>query len=385
MPAARTPRLASSLLAAGLAIGGCGGGGHAASAGAAPTTIAAASRGGPVPPRTRATSVTFISPDSAFVLGTAPCGHPPCSVILRTRDRGRSWRGLPAPREAVGQFAQRGLWGLRFADARNGYAYGKGFWETADGGRSWQRRAGPAPIVLALEAVQARELVAVSASCLPGQTSCRRGLRLYTRPVSSGTWTVAAKTRTYSTDASIAVHGPAVTAVVGTRLYASRDGGRTFARERAPCAAPGISYGTAVADDGAHAYLVCSGLGGAGSITKYVFRGRGSSWARVGSPPTPGAEQGLSAGSDGAVVVAATGGASWLYRSSDGGDTWRTVVTENDGGQGWADLGFTTRRDGVVIHGPAMRDRTGGGWPGRLLLTDDAGRTWHRVRFRAGG
>ena len=53
---------------------------------------------GPVPARTSATSITFVSPDDAFVLGTAPCAHKPCSVILHTTDRGASWVGTPASR-----------------------------------------------------------------------------------------------------------------------------------------------------------------------------------------------------------------------------------------------------------------------------------------------
>ena len=53
--------------------------------------------GGPVPAGFRAASVTFVSTLEAFVLGTAPCKHAPCTSIVRSRDRGVSWRGLPAP------------------------------------------------------------------------------------------------------------------------------------------------------------------------------------------------------------------------------------------------------------------------------------------------
>jgi photosystem II stability/assembly factor-like uncharacterized protein len=55
---------------------------------------------------------------------------------------------------------------------------------------------------------------------------------------------------------------------------------------------------------------------------------------------------------------------------------WQTAVTEPDGGQGWADLGFTTASDGVVIHGPASK-----GFAGQLMLTQDAGQTWRQVSF----
>jgi len=52
------------------------------------------------------------------------------------------------------------------------------------------------------------------------------------------------------------------------------------------------------------------------------------------------------------------------------------VVTELDGGQGWADLGFTTASDGVVIRGPAAK-----GFAGQLLLIEDGGLTWRQVSF----
>jgi photosystem II stability/assembly factor-like uncharacterized protein len=55
------------------------------------------------------------------------------------------------------------------------------------------------------------------------------------------------------------------------------------------------------------------------------------------------------------------------------------VLTANDGGAGWADLGFTTDADGVVVEGPAASAGTGAGRPGRLLLTQDGGRTWRRT------
>ena len=75
-------------------------------------------------------------------------------------------------------------------------------------------------------------------------------------------------------------------------------------------------------------------------------------------------------------MIATASAASWLYYSGDGAARWQTVVTELDGGQGWADLGFTTARDGVVIHGPAARS-----FAGQLLLTEDGGLTWRRVSF----
>jgi len=57
------------------------------------------------------------------------------------------------------------------------------------------------------------------------------------------------------------------------------------------------------------------------------------------------------------------------------------VNQQDDGGQGWADLGFTTAADGVVVHGPADSDGNSSQRPGQLFLTDDAGTTWYQVSF----
>jgi photosystem II stability/assembly factor-like uncharacterized protein len=85
----------------------------------------------------------------------------------------------------------------------------------------------------------------------------------------------------------------------------------------------------------------------------------------------------IAASVPGHLTIATTSAGSWLYYSADNGRTWRTVVTHPDGGQGRNDLGFTTTRDGLVIHGhPYYGDMLG-----QLLLTGNGGQTWHVVRF----
>jgi photosystem II stability/assembly factor-like uncharacterized protein len=101
----------------------------------------------------------------------------------------------------------------------------------------------------------------------------------------------------------------------------------------------------------------------------------------VGRPPLAGDGGELSAGSDRALIIATASGASLLYRSTDGGRRWTTTLTEDDGGAGWADLGFTTATDGVVVHGPADDSGGTGGRPGELLLTEDGGRRWRTASF----
>lgn len=339
------------------------------------------SKGGPVPPGTEATSVTFISPETGFILGTAPCSRKPCSVILKTTDRGAHWVGLPAPRQAISYPAGPGLWGLRFADAVHGYAFGSGFWQTDNGGGSWRAAPGPARIVYALEAAQAHELVAVGRDCQPAQGGCNDRLALYHETI-GGSWSAAAGLKTFYSDASIAVHGADVWALVGPSLYVSTDGGAAFSTNPQPCPSR-QSQPTSITDDGSHVYLLCTGGAAAGSTQKYVYRtsGPGAAWTLQGKPPLGGDGGQISAGSDSAILIATSSGASLMYRSTDGGRTWSTALTEDDGGAGWADAGFTTSTQAIVVHGPPARDGGADGHPGRLLLSTDAGASWSSLNF----
>src|ERR1700722_16259667 len=89
----------ASVLAAVAAIGiaGCGSVPAQQAAGSASPAASTTARSVSSFSAFAATSVTWVSPDEAFVLGTAPCAHAPCTSIARTLDRGASWAGMPAP------------------------------------------------------------------------------------------------------------------------------------------------------------------------------------------------------------------------------------------------------------------------------------------------
>src|SRR5919204_224219 len=76
-----------------------------------------------------------------WVLGSAPCRTGRCTVVVRTRDGGRTFARagtLPLPTEGTTP-------SLAFADDRNGFAFVPGFdgvlYATHDGGKSWHRQA----------------------------------------------------------------------------------------------------------------------------------------------------------------------------------------------------------------------------------------------------
>jgi len=332
-----------------------------------------------------ATSASFLSPQAGFVLGTAPCRHRPCTVLLGTLDGGRSWHRLAAPAEAVSVAFGSGLWGMRFADPQRGYAYGDGLSSTLDGGSSWQRSSAPARFVVDLAAVQDRELVAVTASCAFGNSDCSDRLTLYHRPLAGGAWQRIGSSGRFAFDESMAVKANVVWVLAGVRLFVSTDGGRTFRSRSEPCPPKFAPFPepAAITDDGPHTYLLCASLGFTGRTAKYIYRTTDTArrWREVGRPPAPGNAGELAAASDRALVIATAGASSWLYRSHDAGRHWNTALTYGDGAEGWVDLAFTTPTDGAVIYGPAHTDGGSSNRPGRLLLTGDGGATWRIARF----
>jgi hypothetical protein len=342
--------------------------------------------GGPVPGGFAATSVTFVSTQEAFVLGTAPCSHAPCTSIVRTLDRGASWRGLPAPVVPLGQpmlTSGPAVWGIRFANPAHGFVFGNGLWETTDGGEHWVQAAAPAGTILSLEVIDG-QVLAVAATCTP-QNGCQSGGILERRPLSGGAWQQVTQVRVTgpATDL-IATQARAAAVLDGSTVVVTTDGGLSTASHPTPCTTPGVAYAQSVAVTGPDSLaLLCAGGAGMGSVDKtvYVSGDLGQHWTQAGAPPRGGDPIGLAGATGAQLVETAASGASFLYYSGDGGAQWGTAYDAGDGGAGFNDLGFTTTSDGVVIHAPARADGNAAGSPGQLLLTSDGGATWQVVNF----
>jgi hypothetical protein len=335
-----------------------------------------------VPAGFAATSVTFVSTQEAFVLGTAPCSHAPCTSIVRTLDRGASWVGLPAPVVPLGQsYSASGpaVWGIRFADPQHGFVFGNGLWETTDGGEHWTQVTGPTGTILSLEVIDG-QVLALATPCTP-QNGCAQTGTLQRRALSGGAWQVVAQV---SDPGSIATQARVAAVLDGTSVLVTGDGGLAFTTHATPCGTPGQLEASSVAvtsSDGLA--LLCAGGAAMGSVQKtvYVSDNLGVSWAKAGTAPFGGDPVAISAGTTAQLIVAAASGASELYSSADGGTSWGTAYQDGDGGVGFNDLGFTSTSDGVVIHGPAMDDGNHQGRPGQLLLTSNGGATWQVVTF----
>jgi hypothetical protein len=337
--------------------------------------------GGPVRVGFRAASVTFASAREAFVLGTAPCKHAPCTSIARTLDRGVSWRGLPAPVAPPGEpYTSTGpaVWGLRFATPEHGFVFGNGLWVTTDGGEHWPAVAYPGGAILSLEIID-HQVLAVTARHGPDGLT---GWTLSRRALGGGPWTRITALASNSGVGGIAAQAGVAAVVDGSSVLVTSNGGLTVTTHATPCPAAGSPFPvvTSVAAQAPRGLaLLCTGQGYTGHTDKtvYVSGDLGATWKLAGHPASAGDGGMIAASAPGHLTIATTSAGSWLYYSADNGKTWRTVVTYPDGGQGWNDLGFTTTVDGVVIHGhPAYGDMLG-----QLQLTDNGGLTWHAVTF----
>jgi hypothetical protein len=359
--------------------------GPATGAPATPTTASTVTvpSGGPVPRGFAATSVTFVSSQEAFVLGTAPCANAPCTSILRTLDRGASWRGLPAPvvplesRQASG--AGPTVWGIRFANPSDGFVFGNGLWATTDGGEHWALVASPGGSIVSLEITDG-QVLALTTVCTPPTACPQKGI-LLRRPLAGGAWQTVA----HVTDpGAIGTQAQVAAVLDGSSVIVTTNGGSSTASHAVPCNQEGIDVAASLAVTGPSGLaLLCAGDAGMGSVTKtvYVSDDLGAHWTKAGSPARGGDPEGISAGSASQFVAAAASGASMLYYSADGGAQWTTAYDEGDGGLGFSDLGFTTATDGVVVYGPVLSDNNAEGRPGRLLLTSNGGASWQPVSY----
>ena len=358
--------------------------GSATAAGTGSATAPASGQpaGGPVPNAFAATSVTVVSPEEAFVLGTAPCSHAPCTSIVRTLDRGASWVGLPAPVVPLGTASGASgpaVWGIRFANASQGFVFGNGLYETTDGGEHWSSVTGPQGSILSLEVIDG-QVLAITAPC-QAQSGCGQSGTLVRRPLSGGSWQVVTR---ISNPRLIATQARVAALLDGNSVLVTTDGGVSYTTHATPCTTEGVAVATSVAVTGPDGLaLLCAGQGAMGSVQKtvYVSGDLGAHWTKAGLPANGGDPFAIAAATPAQLVVAAESGASWLYYSGDSASTWGTAYQAGDGGQGWNDLGFTTTSDGVVVHGPAIQDGNAEGRPGQLLFTSDGGATWQVVHF----
>jgi hypothetical protein len=160
--------------------------------------------------------MSFSAIDAAhwWVLGSVPCGDRNCLSVATTTDGGASFRSLPAPGAPFGpgRNAPPAADQIRFADARDGWAFGPGLYATHDGG--WHWAAIPVPgAVTDLEP----GLGQVFAVVTPTDPACSRTGTCDTSAPAPGLWRAQPGSDGWSPDPAaggvslgLAVHGHSV-------------------------------------------------------------------------------------------------------------------------------------------------------------------------------
>jgi photosystem II stability/assembly factor-like uncharacterized protein len=324
-------------------------------------------------------SVTFVSSEDGFVLGQVACRGTLCYGLAKTVDAGDSWTFVADLPMAPVQ--NQPITKVRFANARDGWAFGPQLWATHDGGVSWHQLA---TTTHAFDVEASAGLVyLLAAGC--STDSCATPAKLLKAAVASDTFAAVAGATPIGNSGQLALHGKAVWVFGGAQgsgpSYLSSTDGVSWQRRANPCpqgTGPSSLAGIAPATTST-VYLLCASDPGAGSETKAVLLstdGGATVHLTAAAPARGGIASGIAAASASVVAVGAQSGASWIYRSGDAGRTWASAFEKGDGGLGIADLGFTTSTQGVAIYGTP-----GNGNPSQLLMTRDAGGTWAPVTF----
>ena len=317
----------------------------------------ASPRGGPVPRDFQPESFTAVSDDAWWVLGSAACSSPPCTSIVRSVDGGRSFVGIPAPRTDR-------VTNLRFADSRDGYAYGTQLWSTHDGGATWtQVSAVPGEVN--------------SLATGDGYVYATGAQGLYRSPVGSDDWTLIHP----GSGGDIWVQGDEVfleDADVngGPRLLSSANDGSSFASLAGPADTVGCSF---VSTGDGVVWAPC-----ATGMLSNVWRSAdgGVHWASLdasgGETGNPQPNSASFAAASGQVAVY---GADALYRTTDGGARWAAVPDFPPAQTEIAYLGFTDPTHGVAIVDSDAPNRES---TATLEITTDGGASYSPVTIPAG-
>jgi len=296
------------------------------------------------------------------------------SWFERTSDGGRHWT---AGRPARGQHQPGAQAGLAFVSARQGWAYGPDLFFTRDGGATW--RAEPAPFLLTGPvAVAGTSTWVVGYACpradCPATVYTTTGVggalrRLSVQPTGTGNVIVMRRpSRTMAWLLLALPHGR-------LRLATTSDAGRSWATRALPCPARDRVGLQLSAPGPGSLWLVCQGTPGAGSVPGVVYRTAdgGRTWRRMG------AENALS-------VYAVSGRAAWavasnasnslVMRTTDGGRTWHTVLSRPDT---YVEAFVAQGPDAAQVIAPVFRAN---GLSFVAYRTSDAGKTWQRAALR---
>jgi BNR/Asp-box repeat len=334
-----------------------------------------------VPPNFAASSVTFVSTTTGWVIGQAGtpghCGPPNpdlCTSVAATDDGGLTWHGVPAPITGAPD-GGTGVSQIRSLDGVSGWAFGPQLYATHDGGQNWKPVPTHGMRVTDLETVNGIAF-AVWARCAgPGAdfaADCTT-FSLYSSAAGSDDWSPVPGVT--GLQASGGAPASAQLVLTGTRGYLMTPGGQLFSGPVSrpthwrtvttllgvpaalPCAPGAAETGghplqAMLASTGPGLVLLCASqaTGNRQAKTLYYSADGGRSWSPAGPAPARGIAMSLSGTPSGPVLVATSSGidVSANAPGASGALTWRTARGATAAG-GYSYVGMTTSDQGVAV------------------------------------
>jgi hypothetical protein len=363
---------------------------------ATPTTAAPP----PVPPNFAASSVTFVSPYTGWVIGQAgtpgQCGPPSaydCTSVAITNDRGRTWHGSPAPVTGAPN-GGTGAGQIRSLDGVNAWAFGPQLYATHDGGHTWTHIRTHLMRVIDLETVNGI-VYAVWARCASAGADFAAGcttFSLYSSPAGHDGWSPVPGAT--GLQASGGTPGAVQLVLTGATGYLITPGGQLFsgpvtspASWRTVTTAAGIPTALpctpGAAETGGHPLRAMLASTGPGLVllcadqatgtrqakTLYYSADGGRTWSSAGSAPARGIAMSLSGSPTGPVLVATSAGIDFSTNApgTTGTLTWRSARGATAAG-GYSYVGMTTSSQGVAVPANVSADA--------VWFTYDGGANW---------
>jgi photosystem II stability/assembly factor-like uncharacterized protein len=334
-------------------------------------------------------AASFVSPAEGWVLGRGGC--PDCAAVRATSDGGARWSVLTAPPAPLGYYSRSAgaVTNVAFADRANGFLYGPGLLATHDGGRSWTRQPLPPVQALSVGAGYAYALTRDGGSVSLWRTAIGAGhwARLPLPPGAGQPASWGNGTQVYAEASTVVLLRPGfpsrmITSGQAGQLWVSVTGGTGWRARPVPCLAPSGGGGAVLSIARAHpgAWLIdCfdNEQSSQEQDTQHHLYGTadgGLSWVRLPDPTRHNMPALLADNGSGHAFLATEGDFDTLVGTLDYGHHWHPVLRDGGSFFGWSGLCFVTAETGFVV-GPTHYA------PEHLYRTDDGGRTWRALRF----
>ena len=337
----------------------------------------------PVPPNFAASSVTFVSTATGWVLGQAGtpghCGPPNpdiCTSVAATADGGATWHGVPAPVTGPPN-GSTGVSQIRSLDGLSGWAFGPELYATHDGGQTWARIPTHGMRVTDLETVNGMAF-AVWARCTGPGADFAAGctsFSLYASVAGTDQWAPVPGMTGLTTSPVPGQPGQPASAqlvLTGVRGYLLAPDGVVYSGpvtagaawqpavasgsplpgcgKPGPAQADGVPGDTMLAATGTGLVELCQAQSPGRTFLLYSADG-GRTWTTAGPTLRVGQATSLSGTPTGQVLVATSSGID-VSRTVAGASSslrWRASVQGASAPGGFSYVGMTTAQQGVAV------------------------------------